>query len=226
MDVKITNHAFSFADIHMYPGESLHAAPGSMATMRGQIEVAASLGGRNIIGALFRRAADQTSIMAKYSAHSEAILGLAPDVPGDMAALDMAQTGPLRVEAGALVAYEDSVSISTRVANVRKFLMDNNMVGIRAEGRGMLLVSAYGAMKTVRLGDGEKMVVDRGHLVAWTEGMSMKFGPLSGVPKSGLTGEGFVGQFQGPGTVLVQTRQRKTEGSRTKKKRGGSAKWQ
>lgn len=208
MHVEVTNHAFAFADVHMDSGETIYVAPGAMATMRGQLDVKASFGGSGIFKAMFRRYADQSSVMARYTATGRARLGLAPSDPGDIAVLDLEKTGPLRIEAGALLAYEDTVKISTKVTNVRKMLMDNSAVGNRAEGYGSVLVSTYGAMQSTSLAAGETMVVDSGHIVAWSDGMKMKFGPLGGVGRSQLVGEGFVGQFMGPGTVLVQTRPR------------------
>lgn len=208
MHIEVTNHAFAFAEVHMESGDSVYAAPGSMATMRGAVDVGASFGGGNALKAMFRRYADQTSIMAKYAAKGPALLGLAPEDPGDIAVLDLSRTGPLRIEAGALLAYESTVDIATRVTNVRKMLMSNSAVGLRATGEGKVLVSTFGAMQSTSLAAGERMIVDSGHIVAWSDAMKMKFGPLGGVAKSGLVGEGFVGQFEGPGTVLVQTRQR------------------
>lgn len=208
MHIDVTNHAFAFAKVSMDAGDSIYTAPGSMATMRGPLDVNASLGGGGALRALFRRNADQSSVMARYTAKGPAQLGIAPDDPGDIAVLDLSRTGPLRIEAGALLAYESTVDIATRITNVRKMLMSNSAVGMRAAGDGLVLVATYGAMESTSLGPGEKMIVDSGHIVAWSDKMSMKFGPLGGIAKSGLVGEGFVGQFEGPGTVLVQTRQR------------------
>lgn len=208
MHIEVTNHAFAFAEVKMDAGDSIYTAPGSMATMRGPLDVNASFGGGGALKALFRRNADQTSLMARYTAKGPSMVGIAPDDPGDIAVLDLSRTGPIHIEAGALLAYESNVKVSTRITNIRKMFMSNSAVGIRAEGQGFVLVATYGAMQSTSLGAGEKMIVDSGHIVAWSDKMNMKFGPLGGVAKSGLVGEGFVGQFEGPGTVLVQTRQR------------------
>lgn len=208
MHVEVTNHAFALARVSLDAGDAIYATPGSMANMRGPIDVAASLGGGNMVKAMFRRAAEQSTVMAKYTAQGPAELGLAPEEPGDIAVLDLSRTGPLRIEAGALLAYEDGVDISASITRVRKMMMNNSAVGIRARGNGLVLVATYGAMQSTSLAAGERMVVDSGHMVAWSDGMSMKFGPLGGAAKSALVGEGFVGQFEGPGTVLIQTRQK------------------
>lgn len=216
MEVKITSNAFSFAEVHMQAGDSIYANPGAMATMRGELDLSASISDAlNPFKSMMRRAAQREVIMAKYTAKGPALLGLAPDVPGDMISLDVTHTGPLRIEAGALLAYEETVKIGTRVAGAGKVLMGNSLVGVRASGTGHVIVSAYGGMKSTTLQPGERMIVDSGHIVAWSDSAKMRIGPLGGILKSNLTGEGLVGQFEGPGTVLVQTRPR-PDGKRRK----------
>lgn len=69
---------------------------------------------------------------------------------------------------------------------------------------GSLLVRDLANMKE-QLRQGERHIVDNGHLVAWNCEYHVEragTGPLSSLK----TGEGLVCRFTGPGTVYVQTR--------------------
>ena len=64
----------------------------------------------------------------------------------------------------------------------------------------------YGAIERIEIGPDESLIVDTGHLVAFTESLDFTFGPLSSITTAALSGEGIVAKFTGPGSVLVQTR--------------------
>lgn len=70
------------------------------------------------------------------------------------------------------------------------------------------MIGCYGAMESVRLGVGERLVLDSGHMVAYDEGITMTLRrAVEGRSiQSMKSGEGFVFEFEGPGEVLTQTR--------------------
>ena len=209
MKVDVTGGAFSLAEVVFeQAGETLFAAPGSMVSMAGGVQLKVSLGG-GLVRPLSRRMADQTSIMVKYTADEPgASVMVAPEDPGAVAALDLATTGPLRVTAGALLAYQDSIQVSTRITGISRAAMSGSATVLGARGAGKLLVAASGALKPLNLAAGERAVVDTGHLVCWSEDIGLRFGPVGGLARAGLSDEGFVGEFTGPGTLLIQTRKR------------------
>lgn len=64
-----------------------------------------------------------------------------------------------------------------------------------------------GALLTSRqLVDGEKYIVDNGHLVAWNTKYVMERVASGGIISGFASGEGLVCKFTGPGTVFIQTR--------------------
>lgn len=80
---------------------------------------------------------------------------------------------------------------------------------LRATGTGKLLLCTYGGFVRHWLNEGEQVIVDTGHLVAFDETVQMKVGTLGGVMTSGFTGEGLVAQMTagpGGGAVYIQTR--------------------
>lgn len=57
-----------------------------------------------------------------------------------------------------------------------------------------------------QLVDGEKYIVDNGHLVAWNTKYVMERVASGGIISGFASGEGLVCKFTGPGTVFIQTR--------------------
>ena len=73
----------------------------------------------------------------------------------------------------------------------------------RVSGVGTLFVTSLGAIIERHLKQGEQLIVDNGHLVAWTCPYTIERsggGFISGMH----AGEGLVCRFTGPGTILIQ----------------------
>ena len=87
-----------------------------------------------------------------------------------------------------------------------------NLVGgeggflVHASGEGQVVAACYGALDTITLGPGEKVVVDSGHMVAYDDTVHMSTRRVAGTMASMKSGEGLVFEFTGPGEVLTQTR--------------------
>lgn len=58
----------------------------------------------------------------------------------------------------------------------------------------------------LQLVDGEKYIVDNGHLVAWNTKYVLERVSSGGLISGMASGEGLVCKFTGPGTVFIQTR--------------------
>ena len=53
---------------------------------------------------------------------------------------------------------------------------------------------------------GEKLVVDTGHIVAFSDTMQYKIKTFGGIKSTLFGGEGLICEFTGPGVVYIQTR--------------------
>jgi len=177
-----------------------------MAVMSGGISVRAATGG-GVASAIARRALGGESFV--YSSFTADIHGawiaVAPPKPGDVEVISLSNR-PMLIQSGALLAYSEGVDVSMRYGGVRSVVMQEGVVFLKASGAGDALVCSYGAIETITLGPGESLIVDTGHLVAFSEDMQYAIGPLGSVATSALTGEGIVSQFTGPGDVVIQTR--------------------
>jgi uncharacterized protein (AIM24 family) len=77
----------------------------------------------------------------------------------------------------------------------------------RASGTGPVVCACYGALDVIDLAAGEQFVLDSGHLVAYTDGVSFQLRKVAkGIMTTLKSGEGLVFEFTGPGRVWTQTR--------------------
>jgi uncharacterized protein (AIM24 family) len=72
-------------------------------------------------------------------------------------------------------------------------------------GSGSLLINSYGDTMKIQLDGTNPFVVDNQHVIAWSESLDYNIKIASG--KFGFTtGEGLVNEFNGAGTIFIQTR--------------------
>lgn len=207
MDVKFVGApAYTLAYCILAVGEGLHTERSSIALLSEGVEVRAALPGGPIKSLLRHRFGEESLIMAHcVAAVHGAWVGVSPLYPGDILVHDLTEEG-LYVEAGSLLAMADTVDVEVRPASLRNVALHEGATILRASGQGTILFSAYGSIERVPLADGAQLIVDTGHLVAWTPSTAMRVGPLTGLTQTVLTGAGLVAEFTGPGEVFVQTR--------------------
>jgi len=192
------------AMIRLGPGESVRAETGSMVAMTPNVEIEARTGGLGkIVGRLLAgESAFQTRFVA---ARGEGELVLAPSFPGDVQAIRLEGDAYL-VTSGAFLAGSDDLEVNSRT-RLKNFLVGESLFMLRVSGSGLLLVSAFGAIHATELHLGEQLVVDSGHLVAWSDTMEVKVGKAArSFLGSALSGEGIVATLTGPGVIYMQTR--------------------
>ncbi|KAG9236386.1 protein of unknown function DUF124 [Amylocarpus encephaloides] len=76
----------------------------------------------------------------------------------------------------------------------------------KMSGTGLLWITSFGAIIRKDLADGERYIVDNGHLVAWNTKYILERVASGGIISGLSSGEGLVCKFTGPGTVFLQTR--------------------
>jgi uncharacterized protein (TIGR00266 family) len=76
----------------------------------------------------------------------------------------------------------------------------------KMSGTGLLWLTSFGAIIRKDLVDGEKYIVDNGHLIAWNTKYVMERVASGGIISGFAAAEGLVCKFTGPGTVYLQTR--------------------
>lgn len=98
----------------------------------------------------------------------------------------------------------EGVTKETKSQSLGKTLFSGEGLFVQKfSGRGVLFVTSLGAIIQRQLRQGEQLIIDNGHLVAWTCSYSIE--KAGGSYSSGMhTGEGLVCRFTGPGVVYLQ----------------------
>ena len=202
--------AHSLAIAHLNANESVRAEAGAMVSMTTNIQTTTEGPGKKG-GGLFKglkraMVGGESFFTNTYTATGgPGHVTLAPSLCGDMVVHDVVPGQDLLIQGSSYVAAPDSVQIDTNFQGFKGFFSGESLFFLVAQGQGPVLLNAFGAIETIDL-DGE-MVVDTGHLVAFTAGIHYQVSKASaGFIASYLSGEGLVLRMQGRGRLYVQTR--------------------
>jgi uncharacterized protein (TIGR00266 family) len=130
---------------------------------------------------------------------------VAPALPGDMLVVNL-QGESLMVQSGSYVASAMGIDVNTRWGGAKTFFASEGLIMLQARGHGPLVLSSYGAIHEQILAEGQRLTVDTGHLVAFTEGIGFKVRSIGGLKSTLFSGEGLVVDLRGPGRVYLQSR--------------------
>ena len=204
--------AHTLAVCNLNPNEMVRAEAGAMVSMTRNIEVEAAAKnkdegmGKRLLKGLKRMALGGESFFTNtYTARNQpGHVSFAPSLTGDMIVHDC-QGEQLVIQGSSYVAAPDSITIDTQFQGMKGFFSGESMFFLTATGYGPVLLNAFGAIETLDL-NGE-MIVDTGHLVAFTAGINYSVVKASGGwISSFLSGEGLVLKMQGQGRIYVQSR--------------------
>ena len=99
--------------------------------------------------------------------------------------------------------------LDSKFQGFRGFFGGESLFFLRAyceAGEGTIFYNAYGAVYELTVEPGRELVVDTGHLVAFSDEVEYSIGKVGGLRSMLLGGEGLVMKFRGQGRVWVQTR--------------------
>jgi uncharacterized protein (TIGR00266 family) len=209
MDVTIRHDpSFAVARCALAGGEVVRAESGAMmATSEGVAIEAAMQGGlmkslrRGMLGG-------ESLFITTYTAPpAGGWVDVAAHLPGDMLSVEVGAT-PLFIQRGSYIASEAGVELDTKWGGFKNLFGGEGGFLLRASGAGEVVLSCYGALDRIRLAEGETVVVDSGHMVAFEEGVTfgLRRAAAGRTVTSLKSGEGFVFDFRGPGDVMVQSR--------------------
>jgi|TARA_B100001079_G_scaffold183423_1_gene157879 uncharacterized protein (TIGR00266 family) len=204
--------AFTLMTANLGPGESIKVEPGAMVAQSSGLSVStgkASKGG--LIGGLLKAAVGGESFFVNtYSAGpSGGWISLAPSAPGDIFTFDLTPGQSLFMQGGAFMACSPNVEYDTKFQGAKSLLSREGAFFLRASsegGAGQVFYTSYGAIKEIEVTPDAPVVVDNGHLVAFTEGVSYGVAASGGLKTTMFGGEGLVLELTGSGKIWIQSR--------------------
>ncbi|VVJ15062.1 Uncharacterised protein [Amycolatopsis camponoti] len=193
---------FGVARVLLDPGESVQAAPETLLASRfGVTEAPAGRGGV--------RAGKSTT--AVYTAPSDGgWIDFAPLRPGDVYPLDLGGGTGWSVHRDAVLVRPSSVRHDPNWVPLQQLFGADSGFLEHYSGAGPLVLAAPGPVDAFELGKGELVTVRPDYLLAYPDTVQCRLRALDpGGPQSLRSGEGLAVDFAGPGTVLVQARNRR-----------------
>lgn len=202
--------AFPVVRCDLARGESLKAESDAMVAMSAALDVTGSMGDGGFLGGLARKFLTGESFFFQRitASRGPGSVLLGHSAPGGIIDVELDGSYGLRVQKDGFLAAEEGIEIDTSMQNLAQGLFSREgFFVLNITGRGIVFLSSFGAIHPINLDDGEEVIIDNGHLVAWPSYMNYTIEKASSGWFSSITsGESLVCRFRGPGTVLIQTR--------------------
>jgi uncharacterized protein (TIGR00266 family) len=193
--------------VNLQADQAISAEAGAMVSMSSNVELYSEMKG-GVFGALKRAVGGESAFVSTFTARGGGgEVTFAPGMPGDIAGIEM-QNQTFMVQSSSYLAGDTNLQVDTKFGGAKSFFGGEGLFVLQVSGNGLLLVSSFGAIHRKNLHPGEMYVVDTGHLVAWEGHLqyNLRKAAKAGFFRSFLSGEGMVAEFQGPGEILIQTR--------------------
>ncbi len=193
---------------HLNENESITAEAGAMTYMGSNVEANTRMRERSILGTLGLTILGRQSFFVNdYRAvggPAEAAFVSAP--VGDIAVLNISPNQGYIIQKSSYIASTQNVDLDVKWEGFTKGLFGQGLFMIKVSGSGELFINTFGAIDQHVLGQGQKLVVDNFHLVAFSDTCTYRVTKFGGLKETLLGGEGLVTEITGPGEVLIQTK--------------------
>ena len=191
------------------PGESIKVEPGAMAAQQG-VSMKTGMGGGGLFGGFKRMLGGESFFVNTFTAEgSGGWVAIAPPTPGDVKAHTLQPGENLFIQGSSFLACTTNVETDSKFQGFRGFAGGESLFFLRASaegGPGVVYYNSFGAIKQLEVGMGQELVVDTGHVVAFTDDVEYDIGKVGGLGSMIAGGEGLVMKFKGNGYVWIQTR--------------------
>ncbi|KAK5120707.1 hypothetical protein LTR85_006065 [Meristemomyces frigidus] len=132
---------------------------------------------------------------------------LAPMALGDISNIRLTGQDVWSVGKDAFMACTQGVTKDYKAQSFSKAMFSGEGLFVyKIGGVGICWIQSMGAIIRKDLREGERYIIDNGHLVAWNCKYVLERIASGGIMSNLSAGEGLVCKFTGPGTVFMQTR--------------------
>jgi len=208
--------SYGMAVVHLDKGEKIVSESGAMVAMSTQIAVDTHFNGAGgggfidwlkaaLAGLARKFLAGETMFVNSFTAQADGQqVMLAPAMVGDVVHLELGADESVTVQAESYLASTRRVKVGLIWGGISMLLSGEGAFFLKCQGPGHLFINSYGAVEKVEVDGG--YTVDTGHVVGWQGDLKYRMKKAGGFMASVTSGEGFVIEFTGKGTVWLQTR--------------------
>jgi len=125
---------------------------------------------------------------------------------GDIEVLKIKEGKGYIIQKSSYVASTKDIDLDLQWQGFTKGIFGQGLFMIKVRGEGELFINTFGALDKHYLKEGEKLIVDNFHLVAFSDTCDYKVKKFGGLKETLLGGEGLVTEVTGPGEVIIQTK--------------------
>jgi uncharacterized protein (TIGR00266 family) len=192
---------YSLLNVVLPAEETLKVEASAMATMDTTIAMKTKMK-----GGLGRFLSGESLFINEFTAQGgPGNISIAPASPGDLEHVYL-NNETIYLQNSGFVAASPGINLESKWQGLTKgFFSGESFFLIRCSGVGHLWFNTYGAMIPLDTGD-EELIIDTGHIVAFTEGLNYSITRIGGYKSLFFSGEGFGCRFTGKGRVWLQTR--------------------
>jgi uncharacterized protein (TIGR00266 family) len=223
IDYRIFGEDMQFVEVELDPGESAVAEAGAMMYKDSAVQMETVFGDGShsgqggsffdkLVGAGKRVITGEslfTTMFSHAGSSGKAKVAFAALYPGTIIPLSLSNYG------GRIIAQKDSFLCAARGVSIGIHFQKKVMTALfggegfimqKMEGDGLVFVHAGGTIVERELAAGERIDVDTGCVVAYTQTVDMDVKPVGGVKSMLFGGEGvFLATLTGPGHVWLQS---------------------
>lgn len=193
--------------IKLNAGEAIVGEAGAMTYMTPNISVK-TRAREGLLGSIgLKILGGQSFWVNEYTAvNGQGEIGLVSAPLGDIEHLMLSKDKEFIIRRESYIASSPSIDLDVKWEGFTKGLFGQGLFMIKAKGEGHLFVNTFGALDRHVLKEGESLIVDNFHLVAFSGTCSYRVEKFGGLKETILSGEGLVTRITGPGEVLLQTK--------------------
>lgn len=191
---------FAWLTVQVPRDQTLIVEASAMASMDSNIRM------RTTMGRGFRRFLSGESLFVnQYTAEGgSGEVCIAPGPSGDIGHYRVSDQ-PFYLASSNFVAHGPGVEYSTRYQGLLSgFFSGNGLFMAQFRGQGDVWFNSYGALVEIDVKD--DLLIDNGHVVAFTHGVEYEISKISGYKSLLFSGEGLACRFRGHGKVWMQTK--------------------
>ncbi len=201
--------AYPIVKCDLEQNESIKAESDAMISMSATLDISGAING-SFLGGLAKKFLGGESFFCQniVANRGPGTVLFAHATPGDIIDVNLDGSYGLLVQKNGYLASTMGIEVETKMQNLMNgFFSKEGFFVLKIKGQGTAFISSYGSIHAINLADGEEVIIDNGHLVAWPDYMQYTIEKASnGWISSVMSGECLVCRFKGPGIVLIQTR--------------------